>query len=120
MKKIAIATFVGLAAAVLAPQFAMAQDPVAGAVTGVANGVNTVATGAGKAVTGVLDQVTGQHSAPAAADVAADDSGAAELDPESDDPDEQAARSRAPAAMAGIRRRMNPLFVDDIGVASLA
>ena len=54
-----------------------------------------------------ISSIVVPHSAPAAADVAADDSGAAELDPESDDPEEHAARSRAPAAMAGTARFLN-------------
>ena len=67
MKKMTFAVLAGFAVAgFVAPQFAAAQDPVAGVVTGAAGLVNSVATGAGKAVTGVLDDVTGNNSTPAA------------------------------------------------------
>ena len=71
-------TFVAVTvAAFVAPQFALAQNPVTAAgakvgdmVSGAGGVVDNVATGAGKAVTGVLDSVTGQSSTPAAAPVA--------------------------------------------------
>ena len=72
MKKMTFAIMAGCAiAGFVAPEFAAAQDPVAGVVTGAAGLVNSVATGAGKAVTGVLDDVTGNNSTPAPAPAAA-------------------------------------------------
>ena len=48
MKKMTFAIMAGcVIAGFVAPQFAAAQDPVAGVVTGAAGLVNSVATGAG-------------------------------------------------------------------------